>query len=144
MPFDGTKSIDNPAAFLRDLTDARQDLFDRAVRGVLEQGKPSTAQADAGCYYRNHAGLKCAVGHLIDDSDYDPSMERLVAGKLVERFPQLGFHGHTLLLSQLQGAHDGAAKLAHYTNGTPETFLRYFRDKAKRVAESFKLEWRFG
>lgn len=41
--------------------------------GIVKQGK--RAANGNGCKYRTNNGLKCFVGHLIPDSNYDPAME---------------------------------------------------------------------
>ena len=67
-----------------------QTLFDRAVLGVYHQGRKSLLpREDAGlgpmCAYRGTHGLKCAIGHLIDDAHYTPALEeqhrRSVSGR---------------------------------------------------------------
>lgn len=55
----------------------KQKYFDKAVAGLASQGfVQSTGTSMFGdCAYRGINGLKCAVGHLIDDSEYDPEYE---------------------------------------------------------------------
>ncbi|MGQ7794434.1 hypothetical protein ACUN0C_18670 [Faunimonas sp. B44] len=78
-----------------------QDTFDTVVRHLFAQGKQ--AHEYGVCRYRTYDGLKCAVGCLIPDEDYDPSFE----GQLVDRLPiKLP---HTNLLGELQDAHDNIA-----------------------------------
>lgn len=56
-----------------------QTLFDKAVGGVLAQGKGSVRRTKGPmkleCAYRAEGGLKCAVGHLIADEHYKPMFE---------------------------------------------------------------------
>lgn len=47
-----------------------QELFDRAVVGVIEQGEKSCNPRHGTCEYRSQSGLKCTVGHLISDEVY--------------------------------------------------------------------------
>jgi hypothetical protein len=51
-----------------------QEIFETVVKALALQGKPSKTET-GGCYYRNVFGMKCAVGVLIPDEDYDPVME---------------------------------------------------------------------
>ncbi len=51
----------------------KQEIFDKAARGVLEQGGPSIDED--GCMYRAPNGRKCAAGHLIADEHYNPRCE---------------------------------------------------------------------
>ena len=47
-----------------------QELFDKAVIATYLQGMPS--RNESGCLYRSGDGLKCTVGHLIDDEHFKP------------------------------------------------------------------------
>jgi len=59
---------------------SRQEIFDIAYRGLAAQGfKQSVSAAAKGCAYRGDGNLKCAVGHLIADADYNPGLEGLLA-----------------------------------------------------------------
>jgi hypothetical protein len=74
----------------------KQEMYEIIRAGMLAQGKP--ARSPEGCKYRTREGLKCAVGMLIPDSEYSPSME----GK---RPSELGFT-ETDFLDQVQLWHD--------------------------------------
>lgn len=55
-----------------------QETFDIVARHLLTQGVRSVDAAAGGevlCRYRSSLGLKCAVGVLIPDDLYTPSME---------------------------------------------------------------------
>ena len=54
-----------------------QDAFDRAVRGLLLQGRQSRGESPGGnvCLYRNPEGLKCVAGWLIDEEYYYKGLE---------------------------------------------------------------------
>lgn len=52
-----------------------QEIFDRVVRHLLTQ-KRKSVDVHALCLYRNHTGLSCAVGCLIDAAHYKPEIER--------------------------------------------------------------------
>ncbi len=53
----------------------RQEIFNLAYTGLHGQGWRQSVNAEGGCMYRGPVGLKCAIGHCIDDQDYDPEME---------------------------------------------------------------------
>jgi predicted RNase H-like nuclease len=62
------------------LTDP-QEVFDTVAQHLIAQGKKSMARLSedphphAVCAYRGENGTKCAVGCLIPDEAYDPSIE---------------------------------------------------------------------
>ena len=51
-----------------------QEIFDTAYLGLAKQGFEPSMKGDT-CMYRCADGRKCAVGHLIPDEQYDPSLE---------------------------------------------------------------------
>ena len=51
----------------------RQAAFEHVAMHLLRQGKKSLRWGH--CAYRGDDGLKCAVGCLISDEDYDPAMD---------------------------------------------------------------------
>jgi len=52
----------------------KQEMFDKAARGILDQGGPS-ATDNGTCKYRCANGRKCAAGHIIPDALFTPEME---------------------------------------------------------------------
>ncbi len=127
-----------------DTTD--RQVFDAIVRALLAQGGPSRDSVNGLCRYRGAHGRACAVGQVITDSAYTPFVEG-------EVLPLVGVKEDTcwyarsnaggdhiakalndsglppreslrLLLLELQGAHDGAARvtaIALINLGTPES-----------------------
>ena len=60
----------------KELLEERQSLFDQMLTGLAKQGwRQSYFHNGKGCCYRGPEGLKCAVGHLIPDSLYEPEMD---------------------------------------------------------------------
>ena len=55
--------------------DIDQLAFSTVARHLLTQNKVSYDLIHDRCAYRGDNGLKCAIGCLIDDRDYDVSME---------------------------------------------------------------------
>jgi hypothetical protein len=50
---------------------SRQDILNFVEQKMIEQGKPSYDPLTNMCFYRSTNGLKCAIGHLIPDEEYD-------------------------------------------------------------------------
>lgn len=92
-----------------------QEIFDKAALGVLKQGRRSTNGNIGGnerCMYRGEGGLKCAVGHLIDDDDLAREMDAFGAiavvlsdAELRAKMPEW-FVREQSLLGSLQDVHD--------------------------------------
>lgn len=121
---------------------SKQALFDRAVRGVLKQGKPSM-NTYGSCQYRGPDGLKCAAGHLLSDetvkkvgegkkfaeeSGY-PSYDKLCPS---EKMGMLG--DKALLVRELQIAHDSASILPG-----DSLFIGSFKQKVIAIAAKHGL-----
>lgn len=93
-----------------------QEIFNKVVKGLASQGfKPSYSRATGKCMYRSHEGLKCAVGHLISDENYDPSFENksILSSQVAPALEKegivtslLSFHNSNPFLCDLQKAHD--------------------------------------
>lgn len=52
-----------------------QKAYEKIRAHLIEQGKPAMNPMTGGCFYRAEGGLKCAVGCLISDDAYEPSLE---------------------------------------------------------------------
>lgn len=104
-----------------------QQMFDKAVGGIKAQGclsKITTGTSGVpACYYRypGNPAVRCAVGHLIPDEVYDPSMEgdgswSVLANPEVDEALALPEDhdevGH--LLASLQEAHDACPDVEHF------------------------------
>jgi hypothetical protein len=50
------------------------ELFLKACKGIIKQGKQST-NGNGTCMYRGEGKLKCAIGHMIPDKMYTNDME---------------------------------------------------------------------
>ena len=112
-----------------------QEAFNKSVLGVVAQGGPSLVTRHSGfisrCAYRAENGRKCAVGHLIEDEDYDPYMERKSVTHLHLRgyLPKLSDVSVELLV-KLQNAHDEILSDEH---------LGEFIVNAKDIAREYNL-----
>lgn len=95
-----------------------QTIYDKVATHLLTQGKPAVAPVPdqngkpsgmTSCAYRGTGGTACAVGCLISDSDYDPSMEGMGVDDVISRFvrPGIGMlEPFERLLVTLQRIHD--------------------------------------
>jgi hypothetical protein len=86
-----------------------QDVFDAVWAGMESQGWKRSTDEDGWCMYRGVDGRRCAVGHLIPDDLYRPSME--VSGvddKPVRTVLRAIGVENISFLYELQKAHDGA------------------------------------
>jgi len=132
-----------------------QSLFDRAVTGVKQQGRLSFHGAT--CCYRHPAdpAVRCAVGHLIPDDVYSPTMEGKIASQLIHSmgfgeqiigpaFTQLDEEQRaqvSRMLAHLQDAHDNSVSNRAWRteHRTPEGQVQDFLFQASVVAEDFDL-----
>ena len=91
-----------------------QEIFDKVVIALRKQGKKSmdnTMQDGNICRYRDYRGNKCAIGHLLSDEEYRPSMEgnsvrSLISFRLVSDATIEWMKPHLDLLIALQAIHD--------------------------------------
>lgn len=122
----------------------RQETFDKVVRAVIAQGRPS--MRGGACAYRGDDGCKCAAGHLIPDEKYDPVMEGATCtptegdpsyfsptARMANRVATvLREEGHTpVFVRELQRAHDAASG--------SDDFVASFKRRVRRVAHSYDL-----
>ena len=100
----------------------RQDIFDTVVKHLFKQKRqaftrPAPGVVFTGCAYRTPDKLKCAIGCLIPDELYDPSLEGATMASIAEGARRdfgipilklLGGARNKELLSDLQEIHDNA------------------------------------
>ena len=105
-----------------------QEIYDTVAHHLFSQGRKSAVRSDGmtSCRYRGPHGLKCAVGCLIRDDEYDPVMEDHGVNDLCnrDRLP-LRLIPHLSLLLDLQDAHDDSLELR------ATTLRRDFQDIAE-------------
>lgn len=93
----------------------RQTIFDTVATNLGAQGRPSRDEAN--CFYHarcsNNDLLKCAIGWLIPDGCYDPSMEFERVDAMLDHFAaeltdlhEFARRGNSHFLILLQQAHD--------------------------------------
>ena len=112
-----------------------QELFDTTVINLLKQDE-ACMNEKLTCVYSNGYGLKCAVGWLIPDAEYDKSMEGLPVDELItggaltsERTAE--FRSNEDLLYSLQAVHD---------NFSVAKWPERFRDVAKEFCLIYHAE----
>lgn len=82
-----------------------QEVFDTVAKHLFAQGERSMDERAWGYAYRAVDGKKCAIGILIPDREYDPSMEDTAVRDILVDVPSLnGIPTH--LLTALQQVHD--------------------------------------
>jgi hypothetical protein len=86
-----------------------QEIFDTVAKHLLTQ-KAKALSENGTCAYRGENGTKCAVGCLISDEDYFPSIEGKVVTGLFRDFgekPAINqLKSNEILLIKLQSIHD--------------------------------------
>lgn len=93
------------------ITERKQQLFDRVVTHLLTQN--CRAYHDGSCVYRDTHGNMCAIGSLIDDKHYSPSLENTCLeshGPVYKAVcDSLGYtlsDGEEVMLGNLRNIHD--------------------------------------
>ena len=107
-----------------------KQVLDKAVSGVMKQGRLSSHSGS--CYYRHPDvyGVKCGIGHLIEDRFYDINMECQSVGSAYSKNPEseellltaglagsgidLARDGMRQMLNDIQEVHDGVSNLEVY------------------------------
>lgn len=116
-----------------------QEVFDIVSTHLFAQGRKSE-DGGAGCMYRSHDGLCCAVGVLMPDDIYDTELEGCPADAVIDKLFKQGladWREHTTLLMCLQFIHDGA-----YFESDGTLSRRDLSAALRRAAEKFGLEYR--
>lgn len=119
---------------------------------VVEKNPPSVEEDDITCLYRGPNGSRCAVGVLLPDEVYQPTLEGVSLKDLdpnvcvaSEFAAWIRSHGLTFL-GQLQQAHDQAvlSQMAHNMAGhsvlTPGRFHEEIERLLREVAADFGCE----
>ena len=116
-----------------------QEIFDKALFGIREQGYEQSVR-ESGCAYRGNGGLKCAVGHCIDDETanlWDSIVEHGLSIVSMERYRKAEYKkffsvDQLDLLEQLQRAHDGIWGFSVAPN---------FEREMKKIADRWNLTY---
>jgi len=101
-----------------------QQIFTTVYKHLLSQ-RAQSANLAGDCVYRGRNGHKCAIGVLISDEDYRPSLEGQAVGFLLAKGGCLQHLGKEHeLLNMLQAIHD-------------EVNVELWQVELKRVAKIF-------
>ncbi len=124
----------------------RQQIFSKVKKHLFEQGKAAATHTELkifgpsmACHYRADDGCKCAVGCLIEDSEYTEDIEgkRVNSTEVLKALMNSGIDvtdGLTLsLLQALQGAHDSCANF-------PDAFVSKMTEQFESIASDYRLE----
>lgn len=122
----------------------KQEIFDKALFGVREQGKPS--MEDGLCVYKNKDGCKCPIGHLMTDKTYDKKFEEktLVKGGVVKTWFIQEFGNDNLALGiSMQYAHDKSCDYSMMTRTTAHNnvFMSKFEQAMKVISIEYSLKY---
>lgn len=124
-----------------------QNTFSQVYLALVKQGAPSINDdvqprlgvSTGSCRYRSKDGLKCAIGWLIPDENYQPWLERVSLQSILSGPSEikhiLEAAGPFHFLAALQRMHDRAA-FNHARSGAD------FLTRLKVRAETFCSEWR--
>lgn len=108
-----------------------KEIYELVMSKMCEQNAQSVNDSGT-CMYRGPNGLKCAVGHLIDDEAYSEKLECktidsiYVQEAVTQSCSRLGFvvdYSTFKLLSHMQQVHDGYSKHNH------KQFDIYFKEQ---------------
>ena len=115
-----------------------QEIFNKAVTGILEQGEQSVNYANTSCMYRGEGGAKCAVGMLIADEWYSPDLEETMVNNLTIQTALAMSIGRPLSKTEISMLYD--LQVAHDESGeTEEYFIEEFLNRTKDIAKEYNL-----
>lgn len=95
----------------------RQEIFETVAKHLFNQGEQALSPGSGYCRYKTPDGLKCAVGILIPDEQYDEVLEEkdvshLIAFCQADNFKTApvvrSFKRHAAFLTDLQNVHDSS------------------------------------
>lgn len=120
-----------------------QDLLNRSVAHVRQQGKPSMRNAksldDAGCMYRSPDGLSCAAAPFIiiydagmDDGEEAGGWSNFFTNSWRDHLEPLAVK-HQSFVRRLQKCHDDASRDRH-------RFLEHYEAFVADLAAEFSLD----
>jgi hypothetical protein len=112
------------------------EILDFVESAIVAQGcaavytKPETGKTE--CAYRGENNTKCAMGLVIDDADYTPTLEGMRAWDVTDRLGIVDTKKRHLL-QRLQSAHDNAHR--DVSSGYDLDFVECFKSKMKHVRD---------
>lgn len=96
----------NPQPTLSTINDfSRQQIIEFIADKLIRQNERSVSYMRGGCRYRGDNNMRCAIGWLISDEEYNPNMESSTVKSLY--FKRYEINYNTLaMLAELQDMHD--------------------------------------
>jgi hypothetical protein len=131
----------------------RQEIFDTAATALIKQGRPGIIITEGGsavCAYFGDGGVRCAVGHMMNDweislyGDFEGGLDSIF-GENPDHGLRQFFSDERELLLEIQGAHDApATKYNSEMSRTVETphdeWLHGFKAKMEEIAYAYDLD----
>ena len=128
----------------------KQEAFTLMVQHLRTQAAPSFTTGKDGevhCLYRHPDGIKrCAVGVLLSDADYRPTLENKGIGGVLAFYPHLRqlaplnsttcIYGYFGMLQQMQNLHDS---VLDSQGNIKKDFLNLWEDGFKNIARDHDL-----
>jgi hypothetical protein len=113
-----------------------QEAFDRVWHWFVVEGHAqSKAPGSMACLYRGPDGLKCAVGVLIPDEEYQPSLEGKVTAQIIHDVPALKDLTCTCL-GDMQRVHDEYG----FKADKGPSFTDHMKAGLTRIAQDWHLQ----
>jgi hypothetical protein len=116
-----------------------QEIFDKAVGGIVKQGKPGFDYSRGVCSFYTRDGAKCAVGQLIPDQlaqQWEAAPEPFNT-LLFESYPEL--FQHREFINDIRLSHDRVAVNTHH----PHEFMEEYLHQMKKLAKRHNLEFKY-
>lgn len=120
-----------------------QEAFDIVKRHLLTQKKISVNHEGV-CQYRGPDGLKCAIGALIPDEIYNPTMENHTIKELLSRaWRNKHLDSSRALLEVLGKVDENLLKVLqfHHDIAPLHEAVQYWMVQLKEVARVYNLKW---
>ena len=109
-----------------------QSAFEYAARKVIAQGRQS--KNGLACKYRHPDGLKCHVGHLIPDDQYNPIMEDKMVSAFELRISALKNLNKNILIE---------CQLRHDEEVPVNSFIKHYKAGLRNIAFKYNLDASF-
>lgn len=110
-------------------------MFNIAYKGIVGQGGPSV-NAFGSCEYRGPNGLKCAIGHLIKDKEYDESWEGYNLYSSAINLDMETSSKKFKFIAKMQSIHDDIGR--EYKSDLQE-FMEKFKIEMAKLAAEYEL-----
>ncbi|MGI9141645.1 MAG: hypothetical protein ACR2IJ_00490 [Fluviibacter sp.] len=115
-----------------------QKAYEKIRSHLIEQGRPASDAMTGSCFYRHPDGLMCAVGCMITDDVYRPSLEDCTVDDVGVRLA-LVKSGWPMTPEGFEMLHDMQSYHDKWKVGDDDG-LRFVIEQIDRVAEEYKLE----